>query len=60
MEIDGETLEVILVNGPIRSNYEMTFKVWMYLELIYQNHFHPNRILEGSVGIKRSPDREVT
>lgn len=60
IEIDGETLEVLLVNGQIRSNYEMTFKVWMYLELICQNHFHPNRILEESIGIKGSPDREVT
>lgn len=61
MEIDGETyLDVILLNGQIRSHYKMTFKVWMYLELICQAYFHHNRILEVRTGIKRSSYREVS
>lgn len=61
MEIDGKTyLVVILLNGQIRSNYEMTFKLWKYLELICLVHFHHNRALEVSTGIKRPPYREVT
>lgn len=62
MEIDGKTyLVVILLNGQIKSNYEMTFTVWIYLELICQVHFHHNRVLEVSTRIKgllteKSPD----
>lgn len=55
METDGETYpEVRLSNVQIRSNYEMTFKAWTYLELICQSHFHHNRILEVRTGLKRS------
>ena len=43
MEVDGETnLEVTLFDGQIRSSYEITFKVWMHLELICQAYFFPS------------------
>lgn len=61
MEIDGKTfLKVILLNGQITSSYEMTFKVWVYLEIICQGYFHHNRLLEWSAGIKRAHYREVS
>lgn len=61
MEIDGKTfLKVILLNAQIRSSYEMTFKVWVHLEIICQAYFHHNRILEVSAGIKGAHYREVT
>ena len=61
MEIDDKTfLKVILLNAQIRSSYEMTFKVWVHLEIICQAYFHHNRILEVSTGIKRAHYREVT
>lgn len=61
MEIDGKTfLKVILLNGQITSSYEMTFKVWVYLEIICQGYLHHNRLLEWSAGIKRAHYREVS